>query len=310
MNYIIGIDGGGTKTVGILADQTGQVHTRVAVGATNYHTVGKTQTKKVLEDLISQLLAQANVTLENCIGSCLGMAGLACPADGEVIKRICNEIGIHRNCILTHDAQIALVGGTGKLEGVIVVSGTGSIVYGVNSDGVEARSGGWGHLLGDEGSGYGIVLCGLRAIARAADGRGIPTQLTDMMLNEIGQRQPSDLIRWVHNASKDQVSTLAKLIFVAMEGGDSAAQQIIQHAADELVLATQVVIHKLGINQPSDIVFSGGIMTHQPGFVNLLRECLHPMAPNARIDLAKHEPAYGAILLAKLQSSSHTSLLN
>ncbi len=61
---------------------------------------------------------------------------------------------------------------------------TGSIVYGVNSDGVEARSGGWRHLLADEGSGYGIALCGLQAIARAADGRGIPTQLTDLMLRD------------------------------------------------------------------------------------------------------------------------------
>ncbi len=156
---------------------------------------------------------------------------------------------------------------------------------------MEARSGGWRHLLGNEGSGYGIALCGLQAIARAADGRGIPTQLTDLMLNEIELQDPSDLIRWMHNASKDRVSALAKLIFVARESGDAGAQRIIQHAADELVFATQVVIGKLGINQPSDIVLSGGIVTHQPGFVNLLRERLRPMAPNARIDLAKYEPA-------------------
>ena len=110
MNCIIGIDGGGTKTVGILADQTGQVHTRVEFGASNYHTVGETQSKKVLADPTSQLLAQANVTVEDRIGSCLGMAGLARPADWEVIERICSEIGFHRNCILAHDAQIALVG--------------------------------------------------------------------------------------------------------------------------------------------------------------------------------------------------------
>ncbi len=104
-------------------------------------------------------------------------------------------------------------------------------------------------------------------------------------------QNPSDLIRWMHNASKNRVSALAKLIFVARESGDAAAQRIIHHAADELVLATQVVISKLGINQPSDIILSGGIVTHQPGFVNLLRERLRPMAPNARIDLAKYEPA-------------------
>ncbi len=89
-----------------------------------------------------------------------------------------------------------------------------------------------------------------------------------------------------------------------------AAQRIIQHAANELALGTQAVIDKLGLNQPSDIVLSGGIVTHQPGFVNLLREHLRPMGPNARIDLATYEPAYGAVLLARLQSSSRTSLQN
>ena len=306
MNFIIGIDGGGTKTVGILADETGQVHTRVEAGASNYHTVGETQTKEVLADLVSQLLAHANVTLAQCIGSCLGMAGLARPADQKVLGRICGELGFHKNCILTHDAQIALVGGTGKLAGVIIVSGTGSIVYGISSDGTEARSGGWGHLLGDEGSGYAIALCGLRAIARAEDGRGAPTQLANLMLSEIGLQQASDLIRWIHGASKDSVAALAHLIFVAMEDGDSVANQIIQCAAGELVLATQAVIAELGPNQPSDIVLSGGILAHQPEIVNLLREGLHPMAPNARIDLAKHEPAYGAVLLAQAHFLSVT----
>ena len=299
MNFIIGIDGGGSKTVGILAEETGLVRTRVEVGASNYHTIGETKTKEVLADLVSQLLAHANVTLTQCIGSCLGLAGLARPADQEVLGRICGELGLRKNCILTHDAQIALVGGTGKLAGVIINSGTGSIVYGINADGTEARAGGWGHLLGDEGSGYAIALRGLRAIARAEDGRGAPTKLSNLMLNEIGLRQPSDLIHWIHGASKHSVAALAHVVFAAMADGDLVSRQIIQHAADQLVLAAKAVIAKLGQNQPSDIVLNGGILAHHPAIVNLLREGLRRMAPNARIDLAKHEPAYGAVLLAR-----------
>ena len=306
MNFIIGIDGGGTKTVGILAEETGLVRKRVEVGASNYHTVGETKTKEVLADLVSQLLAHANVTLTQCIGSCLGLAGLARPADQEVLGRICGELGLRKNCILTHDAQIALVGGTGKLAGVIINSGTGSIVYGINADGTEARSGGWGHLLGDEGSGYAIALRCLRAIARAEDGRGAPTKLTNLMLNEIGLRQPSDLIHWIHGASKDSVAALAHVVFAAMADGDLVSRQIIQHAADQLVLAAKAVIAKLGQNQPSDIVLNGGILAHHPAIVNLLREGLRRMAPNARIDLAKHEPAYGAVLLARAHFLSAT----
>lgn len=310
MNYIIGVDGGGTKTVGILADQTGKVHSRVEVGASNYHSVGEKQTKYVLADLVTRLMAQANVTLKNCVVSCLGMAGLAHPADRRVIRQICDEIGFHENCILTHDAQIALVGGTGKLDGVIVISGTGSVVYGVNSDGVEARSGGWGHLLGDEGSGYGIALCGLQAIVRAANGRGEPTQLTDLILRAIGLQQPGDLIRWAHSASKDQISMLAKLIFVAKESGDSVAGQIIQHAADELVLATQAVIDKLRLNQPSDIVLSGGILTHQPEFVNLLQRAFTSYRAECPDRLGEVRTRLWSSVVGKVSISPRTLLLN
>ena len=298
MNCIIGIDGGGTKTVGLLADSAGHIHARAESGPSNYHIIGEAQTKRVLEAVIARLLTQANVTLDEGIGFCLGMAGLGRPADRDVIGRICDEIGVPQNRILTHDAQIALVGGAGKLEGVIVISGTGSIVYGVNAEGREARAGGWGHLLGDEGSGYDIALRGLKAVARAADGRGIATQLTDLMLNEIGLSQPSDLIRWVHAASKDQVAELAKLVFAGADAADAISQQIIDSAAEELILAARVVIDKLGFDQPFDVILSGGILTHQPSLVCPLSECLQAIAPNGRVHFARHEAAYGAVLLA------------
>ncbi len=307
--YIIGIDGGSTKTVGLLADLDRVIHAKGESGPSNYHVVGEAQTKRVLADLILQLLDGANTTLENCAGFCLGMAGLARPADQEVIGQICDEIGIGRSRILTHDAQIALVGGAGKLtegkshvaglEGIIVIAGTGSIVYGVNAEGSEARAGGWGHLLGDEGSGYDIALRGLRAVARAADGRGIPTQLTYLMLDEIGLKQPSDLIRWVYTASKDRVAGLARWVFIGRDAGDRVARQIVEYAADELTLAAKVVIDQLRFDNQFDVVFSGGIFAHQSGFVDLLRARLQAVAPKAQIGLAKHEPAYGAVLLAK-----------
>ena len=154
------------------------------------------------------------------------------------------------------------------------------------------------------GSAYDIGLRGLRAVARAADGREIPTRLTPLMLNELGLQQPNDLIRWVHAASKDRVAALASLVFTGAEAGDPVARWIIEQAAGELVLAAKVAIDRLRFDRPFDLVLSGGILTHQPGFVNLLRDRVQPIAPNAHIDLAKHEPAYGAVLLAKFNSKS------
>lgn len=183
--YIIGIDGGGTKTIGILATKTGQHLAQAQSGPANYHVVGETKTQSVLEDLIADLYAKAGVPSGNDVLCCLGMAGLGRDADREVIGRICDEIGICEDRILTHDAHIALVGGTEKQEGVIVISGTGAIVYGIHADGREARASGWGYLLGDEGSGYNMAIKGLQAIARAADGRDDRTELTDRILNRL-----------------------------------------------------------------------------------------------------------------------------
>ena len=170
--YIIGIDGGGTKTTGILATATGQPLAQVQSGPANYHVVGEAKTQAVLEGIVAELYEKGDIPPTSAVRFCLGMAGLGRPADREVIGRICDELGIRQNRILTHDAHIALVGGTEKQEGVIVISGTGAIVYGINTDGREARASGWGYLLGDEGSGYDIAIKGLQAVVRAADGRG------------------------------------------------------------------------------------------------------------------------------------------
>ena len=136
--YIIGIDGGGTKTVGILTTKAGQPLAQVQSGPANYHVVGEAETQAVLENLVEELCKKAGVSKTSPIRFCLGMAGLGRAADREVIGRICDNLGIGDNRILTHDAHIALVGGAGKREGVIIISGTGAIVYGINADGRES----------------------------------------------------------------------------------------------------------------------------------------------------------------------------
>ena len=303
--FFIGIDGGGTKTVGLLADQAGHILAKAEAGASNYHAVGEEQAKRVLADVTSQLIADAGAALESCT-CCLGLAGVASPVDRNVIGRICDEIGIPDNRILTHDAQIARVGGAGELSGVIIIAGTGSIVYGIDGSGREAHAGGWGHLLGDEGSGYDIARRALQAVARAADGRGDLTSLSSLMLDALGFSHPRALIPWIHSVSKDKVAQLASAVFDAANANDSVAQEILEEAADELTLAARVVIDKLGFSQPFNLVLSGGIFTHQPTFVASVRSRLKNLAPDARVSLPKREPAYGAVLLAISQFGGNT----
>ncbi len=297
--YIIGIDGGGTKTIGILATGTGQHLAQVQSGPANYHVVGEARTQAVLEDIVGELYEKAGVPSGNSVRFCLGMAGLGRSADREVIGRICDELGICQNRVLTHDAHIALVGGTEKQEGVIVISGTGAIVYGINADGREARASGWGYLLGDEGSGYDIAIKGLQAVTRAADGRGDRTELTDRILNRLELNEPPELIRWAHAASRDTIAQLTEVVFDTARTTDAVAGCIVDEATDELACAAVSVIEQLKFTEPFDIVLSGGNLIHQTMFADKLRHRFARIQPEASVQLPKHEPAYGAVLLAQ-----------
>ena len=297
--YIIGIDGGGTKTIGILATRTGQHLAQVQSGPANYHVVGEAKTQAVLEGIIKKLYEEAGIPPTSDVRFCLGMAGLGRPADRGVIGRICDELGICQNRILTHDAHIALVGGTQKQEGVIVISGTGAIAYGINAGGQEARASGWGYLLGDEGGGYDIALKGLRATVRATDGRGDRTELTHRILDKLELNEPSELIRWVHAAGRDTIAQLAEIVFDTARTTDKVAERIIDEAADELVCAATSVIERLKFTESFDIVLSGGNLIHQMMFVDKLRYRFARVQPEASIQLPKYEPVYGAVLLAQ-----------
>lgn len=297
--YIIGIDGGGTKTIGILATRTGQHLAQVQSGPANYHVVGESKTQAVLESIIKKLYEDADIPPTSDVRFCLGMAGLGRPADREVIGRICDELGICQNRILTHDAHIALVGGTQKQEGVIVISGTGAIAYGINADGQEARASGWGYLLGDEGGGYDIAIKGLRATVRATDGRDDRTELTNRILNKLELNEPSELIRWVHAASRDTIAQLAEIVFDTARTADKVAEHIVDESADELVCAATSVIEQLKFTKPFDIVLSGGNLIHQTMFADKLRHRFARIQPEASVQLPKYEPVYGAVLLAQ-----------
>ncbi len=298
MDYIIGIDGGGTNTIGILATSSGKCIAKFQAGPSNYHVVGTKQTHGVLKDVITNLSKHIKNMPNSSIHFCIGMAGLGRDEDKKVIGQVCDDIGIEKKRILTHDAHIALVGGTGKQEGVIVISGTGSIVYGIDRHGKEARAGGWGYLLGDEGSGYDIAIKGLQAVVRAADKRDKPTQLTDMILNKLKLNQPSDLVRWIYAAERDEIAQLSQIVFETTKTGDLRAEKIINDASSELACAVETVVSQLEFTHPFGIVLSGGNLTHQNILADKLGRWIEKSIIGGSVIFPKYDPAYGAVLLA------------
>src|SRR5262245_52146687 len=170
--HVLGVDAGGSKTVALLADRNGQVVAEARGGGANLQVHGELEVEKTLHAVIDELLSAHHVTPA---AACLGIAGVDRERDGQTIRSVVRRLGFRERVLVVNDALIALVAGGGIGPGLVLVSGPGSIAYGVSPDGVAARAGGWGSALGDEGSAYWIGRRALAAVTRQADGRGPTT---------------------------------------------------------------------------------------------------------------------------------------
>src|SRR5918994_6059746 len=223
--HVLGIDAGGTKTVALLADADGRIIADGRAGGANLQTEGELQVEKVLHDVIEQVTRGRNIT---AAAVCLGMAGVDREADGRTIRDIMRRLGYRSNTLIVNDALIALVAGAGASPGLVVISGTGSIAFGVSNRGLAARAGGWGPTLGDEGSGYWIGRRALEAVTRDADGRGPRTQLTPMVLEYFSLARPELLISEIYHQphGRRAIASLAPEVDRAREDGDLVAGEI------------------------------------------------------------------------------------
>jgi N-acetylglucosamine kinase-like BadF-type ATPase len=190
--HVLGIDAGATKTVCYLAGEDGAVVAESRPGGANFQVAGGRGAEKTFQAVMDDILTRHRVLPDTIY---VGMAGADREGEGQIVRGILRRIGGKARTLVVNDALPALGAGVGDAPGIVLISGTGSIAYGRSARGVAARAGGWGHLLGNEGSGYWIGLEALRAVACAADGRGPSTRPTSRLLAHFGVSQPSDLIR-------------------------------------------------------------------------------------------------------------------
>src|SRR5881227_1543182 len=201
MKYFLGVDGGASKTAALVIDESGKSLGSGVAGPSNHLRVGIETAARNIERAVNKALVAADVASREIAWAYCGIAGADHPAHRqEVVDSL--EIFFPRgNFTVDNDARIALTGAIGFGSGVVVIAGTGSVAFGRNGTGKEARAGGWGPTIGDEGSGYAIARQGLAAIARAHDGHGEPTRMTDLLCNEYGMCNPVDLPRFVYATS-------------------------------------------------------------------------------------------------------------
>jgi N-acetylglucosamine kinase len=231
------------------------------------------------------------------------MAGVDRPEDHKLISGLVQEILPTSSILLDNDGVIALKGGSSTGTGIIVISGTGSIALGMNEHGDRARAGGWGNVLGDEGSGYSIALKGLRSVCRAHDGREPATELTNLITAHLDIPDAIGILGWIkkNNAAKDQIAALSRLVFEAAARGDARANQILAEEAAELALAAKAVASRIFAHADSEsyeIVVAGGNLRHSQVFFDLFRNAVHRYLPNVAVVQPRQEPVMGAVLMA------------
>jgi N-acetylglucosamine kinase len=294
MQYVIGIDAGGTKTVGLLADETGKVLAEVRGSGANLQTHGELEVEKVFDEIMEALRQGRTIS---AVG--LGIAGVDRPHDEAVIRGILRRLGHRETARVVNDAAIALVAGAPEGRGIVVLAGTGSIAYGLDGTGKSARSGGYGFLLADEGSGYWLGHQALRSTVRAADGRGPATRLAPLVFEAMEVTSVSELVPRVYEKGlpKHRIAALAPLVQRARDEGDEVAAALVEGGARELALAARAVARQLDFgNAPFPVVLAGGAFKACPALVDLLVKQLD--LPAAQPRLLDVEPARGAVRLA------------
>ncbi|AVH70091.1 N-acetylglucosamine kinase [Nostoc sp. 'Lobaria pulmonaria (5183) cyanobiont'] len=312
MSYVLGIDGGGSKTVCILMDDSCQVLGRGEAGPSNYQSIGIEVTLQSIQSAIYNAVEAAIITNTlNINAICLGLAGVGRAADIEVVKGLVKELQNNKlpinwalqpaNIVICNDALIALVGGIGQPVGIVVAVGTGSIVFGRNHQGNTKRVGGWGYILGDEGSAYKIAIAGMNAALKSYDGREISTSLVEAFKQHLNLESIEDLIEVVYRRGwgVKQIAALAPIVDLAAASGDIVANIIIDDAVKELVKATSTLIDAIfSADSVLEVVTTGSVWRGRSNFHERFAASLVKKFPEVNVIFPRYEPAYGAGLLA------------
>lgn len=300
---ILGVDGGGTSTVAWLADATNPsaVIGRGHGGPSNLQSVGPATAFANLEASIRSAFQDADSAVVPVAAACLGLAGAGRESDRQQVEAWANRVELTKRLTIVTDASLLLHAGHCDGAGIALIVGTGSLAFGQDASGRTARSGGWGYLLGDEGSGYAIAVDGLRASVRAADGRNPTTVLLDRFLATLKIGKAEDLIRTIYHPemTRAHLANLASVVFEATLAGDSVANRIIDEAAVELAKMVESVAKQLSFtDQPIPLVLAGGIAVNQPILRERLRIQLAQLAMAIEAVVIVDEPVMGALAIA------------
>lgn len=294
--FVLGMDGGGTKTKVCAATLQGQIFDELTGGSMNINSQGQQGVRQNMAEIFSRL-ADRGATWQQLRSLCMGAAGISNPLTRETLEQSVQEAGIGVRTVIIGDHQAALYGAHGKGQGMILIAGTGSICYGLDGKGAEARSGGWGHLIDDEGSGYALGRDVLAAVVQAEDGRIPPTCMRQSVMQQLGISSIPELIRFVYSPAtgKKEIAALAPIVMEGVAAGEEAADRILDKAARCLADLASAVIRKLHMEEGS-LAFCGSVITRNEVLIQKLKDILASLYPGLRCIRPENDAAVGAVL--------------
>ena len=294
---VLGIQSGGTRTVALMADVDGQSILRREFGPGNLRLLDELQLKR-----LGQSIAKA-FPKPDALG--FGVAGARTKTDRERVIRMANKIWRGVPIHVTNDLDVAVVAAVNPRKQsqnkttVLVLSGTGSCCYGRTLNGRTAKLGGWGHILGDKGSGFEIALRGLKAVVFYYDRDDTWSRLGERFLAATGCNEPNELIDWIASADKAAVAAIAIEVFAARKERDRIAKDILKGATSSLAKdAVNCARKLLNKGEPVDFVLAGSVLLKQPLFAREVSKAIRGLWPNAKVRKLEHEGAWGAVKLA------------
>jgi N-acetylglucosamine kinase-like BadF-type ATPase len=295
--YVIGMDGGGTKTSVLLADTNGKMLEEFTGGTINYNGGSKEFIDLNLKKIFHTITEMGYQT-EHCMAICAGAAGISNPAVKGQLYGAIRKAGYRCPVTIVGDMDTAFAGALENQEGIILISGTGSVCLGRDSKGNSYRTGGYGHLIDDVGSGYAIAREILSAVVKSSDGRKGATLLKQLVFEYLNIGSVEELIAYVYapNRNKKEIAELAVLIGRAAQDRDGEAERIIEGCVSDLVDLTVPVIRHW--KEAPVLAALGSVLLNNDLIYNNFCEGMQKLCPGIRVMKAKKTAVYGAMLLA------------
>ena len=302
MKYLIGFDCGATKTKCALADIDGNITCSANGKPSNYLVIGVDNAARNILSLLDKFKNELDFTQAEIEKVVIGAAGAGRKDDAERLLKAVTESAsvkgiIFKSITVVSDAQIALEGAFPGKPGCILIAGTGSIIYGKDKEGNVFRAGGFGRLIGDEGSGYSIGRKALQAAAKYFDGREEKTLIVKLVAEKFFIKTSDDLISKLYKENFD-IASVAQIVLTAAEEGDKIALNILAEESNQLIELIKAMMKKMNTGE-LNVSTAGSLISKKNDYSDMLLKKIKTYLPSIKVIKPEHSPVEGAIILAK-----------